>query len=153
MGWLPGIPDHGTAIRPLMQTSPSRHRREAPQCNTAPHAFDAFLNPGHHPVSRQRDRTITDMGDVLEFLPTPATAQGVQHYVRVTRDNHRGYVEFQFAIGDPSLYLDMTLPPQAFAEFCARHAVVHLTAAQAAAVDSAVRRWHAGQTSEDQHVD
>lgn len=89
------------------------------------------------------------MGEVLDFLPPPTRPQ---HYVRVTRDNHRGYVEFQFSIGDPSLYLEMTLPPPAFAEFCARHAVLHLTAAQAAAVDHA-ELLRAGHLHEDSHVD
>lgn len=95
------------------------------------------------------------LGDVLDF-PAQASdaASGRQHFVRVTREHPRGYVEFQFAIDDPSLYLEMTLPPAAFAEFCARFAVVHLSAEQAAAVDIADRRWHAGPlTSEDLHVD
>jgi hypothetical protein len=43
----------------------------------------------------------------------------------------------------------MTLPPAAFAEFCARHNVLHLTPAQADAVDIAARRWHGGADSED----
>ena len=76
-----------------------------------------------------------------------------RNYVRVTRDDHRGYTEFQFAIGDPDLYLEMTLPPAAFAEFCARHNVLHLTPAQADAVDIAARRWHGGAASEDPSCD
>ena len=95
------------------------------------------------------------MGDVLDF-PThvPDAASPAQHYVRVTREHPRGYVEFQFSMGDPSLYLEMTLPPAAFDEFCARHAVVHLSDEQAAAVDIADQRWHAGSpTTEDPHVD
>lgn len=39
-------------------------------------------------------------------------------YVRVTSKERPGFVEFQFAIGDPELYLEMILPDQAFAEFC-----------------------------------
>ncbi len=72
-----------------------------------------------------------------------------RNYVRVTRADHHGYIEFQFAIGDPDLYLEMTLPPVAFAEFCARHQVLHLTPDQADAVDIAARRWYAGAESED----
>ena len=73
-----------------------------------------------------------------------------RHYVRVTRANHRGYTEFQFSIGDPTLYLEMTLPPAAFAEFCARHDAVHLTPAEARAVDAATRRWQAHDQHEGQ---
>ncbi len=53
---------------------------------------------------------------------------GLEHYVRVTRTDRRGYVEFQYAIGDPALYLEMILPAAAFAEFCARHRAVRLPA-------------------------
>lgn len=79
-----------------------------------------------------------------------ARADTPRHYVRVTRANHRGYTEFQFSIGDPTLYLEMTLPPAAFAEFCARHDAVHLTPAEARAVDAATRRWQAHDEHEGQ---
>lgn len=51
---------------------------------------------------------------------------GLEHYVRVTRTDRQGYVQFEYAIGDPSLHLDMILPPAAFREFCARHRVTRL---------------------------
>jgi phenol hydroxylase P0 protein len=94
------------------------------------------------------------MGEVSFMRPNGADActrdDVPQHFVRVTRADHHGYTEFQFSIGDPDLYLEMTLPPAAFAEFCARHQVVHLTAAQAQAVDVAARRWRSGPESEDE---
>ena len=77
------------------------------------------------------------------------TATGSQCFVRVTRANHLGFIEFQFAIGDPNLYLEMTLPPAAFAEFCATHAVRQLSAAEGAAVDAAARRWHGGDSAHE----
>lgn len=86
------------------------------------------------------------MGEVTSLNPPPRGGGGggaLQHYVRVTRADHRGFTEFQFSIGDPTLYLDMTLPPAAFTEFCACHAVLHLDAAQAARVDALDSRWHA----------
>ena len=84
------------------------------------------------------------MGEVTRLNPPPRGGGGaLQHYVRVTRADHRGFTEFQFSIGDPTLYLDMTLPPAAFTEFCACHAVLHLDAAQAARVDALDSRWHA----------
>ena len=81
------------------------------------------------------------MGEVTKLKPSGRVI--ARHYVRVTCADHHGFTEFQYAIGDPNLYLEMTLPPAAFAEFCARHAVTHLTPAQAAAVDAAACRWHA----------
>jgi len=81
------------------------------------------------------------MSNVSGFKPRPRTPVPAERcYVRVTAPDHRGFVEFQFSIGDPCLYLEMTLPPAAFAEFCARHQVVHLSAAQAAAVDAHAAR-------------
>lgn len=47
-------------------------------------------------------------------------------FVRVTNGNRHGFVEFQFALGTPDLYLEMTLPPAAFREFCAQHRAIHL---------------------------
>ena len=45
-----------------------------------------------------------------------------RRYVRVT--GRRGaLVEFEFALGDPDLHLDLALPEAAFAEFCRSNAV------------------------------
>lgn len=72
-----------------------------------------------------------------------------QRFVRVTNPDHKGFVEFQFSIGDPSLYLEMTLPPPAFAEFCRQHAAIHLGDEAAREVDAREARWHSGQPLED----
>lgn len=69
------------------------------------------------------------------------------HYVRVTRTNYRGYVEFQYAIDDPTLYLEMILPQTAFAEFCAQHEVVFLNAAQGEQIDRDRRKWYDGSAA------
>ena len=87
-----------------------------------------------------------NMGKVT-VLPNRADEQ--QRYVRVTNPDHRGFVEFQFSIGDPSLYLEMTLPSAAFLEFCQEHRVRHLSAAEAAAVDDNERRWRHGDYSDE----
>ena len=90
------------------------------------------------------------MGELKHLKSAGAAREATpRHYVRVTRADHRGFTEFQFAIGDPNLYLEMTLPPAAFAEFCARHDVVHLSQAEADAVDIAARRWHGGALNEE----
>ena len=72
----------------------------------------------------------------------------MQAYVRITDRNNRGFVEFQFSIGDPTLYLDMTLPPDAFEAFCRERGVRRLTAAEAGAVDAAEARWRYGDHRE-----
>ena len=68
----------------------------------------------------------------------------LKRYVRVTNSDRRGFVEFQFSIVDPSLYLEMTLPQAAFDEFCAAEKVERLDAAKARLVDQAERRWRFG---------
>jgi len=68
-------------------------------------------------------------------------APSAQCHVRVTNPDRNGFVEFQFSMGDPALYLEMTLPPVAFTEFCARHGASPLSAAQARAVDRHQQRW------------
>lgn len=69
-------------------------------------------------------------------------------YVRVTGEARGGFVEFQFAIGDPTLYLDMILPPAAFAEFCATNKVVRLSAEQGSMVDRDRRKWRGGDAAQ-----
>lgn len=70
------------------------------------------------------------------------------HRVRVTNADRHGFVEFQFSMGDPALYLEMTLPAAAFTEFCTRHGAIPLSAAQARAVDRYHQRW-AGEDVRD----
>ncbi len=86
------------------------------------------------------------MGNVTRL---PRRDDEATRYVRVTDHDHRGFVEFQFSIGDPGLYLEMTLPPAAFEEFCREHAVRVLDDDAAAAVDAAERRWRFGDDEED----
>lgn len=66
-------------------------------------------------------------------------------YVWVTSRARRGYVEFNFAIGDPGLYLEMILPEAAFEEFCRAQAVSFLSARQIEEVARRERRWQNGE--------
>ncbi len=86
------------------------------------------------------------MGTVTKLNLADSTAT---RYVRITDPDHRGYVEFQFSIGDPGLYLEMTLPQAAFEEFCREHAARVLTQAEGAAVDAGERRWRFGDDAEE----
>lgn len=45
-------------------------------------------------------------------------------WVRVTRINPQGFVEFEFAIGSPELCVELMLRPDALAEFCAAQGAV-----------------------------
>jgi phenol/toluene 2-monooxygenase (NADH) P0/A0 len=49
-------------------------------------------------------------------------------YVRVTGERADGFVEFDFALGEPSLFAEMMLTRAAFEEFCATQGVIRLDA-------------------------
>lgn len=50
----------------------------------------------------------------------------VRRYVRVCRQRPDGFIEFEFAIGDPELAVELMLPEQAFHEFCLDNEVIVL---------------------------
>lgn len=74
---------------------------------------------------------------------TPINAQ--TRYVRVTGEARGGFIEFQFSIGDPTLYLEMILPEAAFREFCATNKAVHLNPEQGRMVDADRAKWREGK--------
>jgi phenol hydroxylase P0 protein len=56
------------------------------------------------------------MNPTLTFDPT-------RKFVRVTELRRDGFVEFEFALGEPELFVEMILPATAFDEFCALNKV------------------------------
>ncbi len=78
--------------------------------------------------------------------PHPLTSLNVHtRFVRITGEVRGGFIEFQFSIGDPTLYLEMILPQVAFEEFCATNNVVHLNAEQGRIVDVDRAKWRGGE--------
>ena len=65
-------------------------------------------------------------------------------YVRITSRDRPGFVEFNFSINDPSLYLEMILPVAAFNDFCRTNQVTFLTDEQAEAVEQQQEKWRYG---------
>ncbi|MGB0747653.1 MAG: phenol hydroxylase subunit [Magnetospiraceae bacterium] len=47
-------------------------------------------------------------------------------FVRVTGRRSNGFIEFDFAVGDPDVYLEMILGPEAFIDFCQENRVTFL---------------------------
>ena len=68
-----------------------------------------------------------------------------QRFVRV-RERHDGFVEFDFSIGDPQLYVELILTESAFDEFCQANQVQMLNALAAAELDADKRTWREGET-------
>ncbi|MFM2055745.1 MAG: hypothetical protein RLY71_130 [Pseudomonadota bacterium] len=44
-------------------------------------------------------------------------------FIRVIEQRANGMVEFEFAVGEPELFVEMLLPQAAFADFCAAQGV------------------------------
>lgn len=91
--------------------------------------------------------TVTEMGS-RRFKRHNAE---VPRYVRVTSRARPGFVEFNFSISDPTLFLEMILPVRAFDEFCRTNRVQFLTPEQEEMVDRSEAIWHesvAGQGPE-----
>jgi len=65
-------------------------------------------------------------------------------YVHVTDVKSSGLVEFDFAIGDPCMYVELALPKKQFDEFCVRNEVQHLTREQEIDVENDKYKWQYG---------
>jgi len=69
-------------------------------------------------------------------------------YARIRRVVNDKFIEFDFAIGDPSLYVELVLPKSAFDEFCRHNQVVMMTEEQALAVDADMAKWRYGDEAD-----
>lgn len=65
------------------------------------------------------------MGDKEVSEQKPAF-DATRKYVRVCNRRENGFVEFEFAIGDPALCVELMLPSAAFHEFCLANEVIML---------------------------
>lgn len=54
------------------------------------------------------------------------TFDTTRKFVRVIETRDNGMVEFEFAIGEPELFVELLLPGPAFTEFCAANQVTLL---------------------------
>jgi phenol hydroxylase P0 protein len=77
---------------------------------------------------------------------TPKQHAGItgQRYVRVTKVLHDKYVEFEFAIDDPTINVELVLPFEHFQKFCEDNNAIHMTADQETAVDFDKMKWRFG---------
>ncbi len=65
-------------------------------------------------------------------------------FVRVRSEPDARFVEFDFAIGHPELFVELVMPCAAFATFCQRQRVVQMDAAMCRAVDEDAAKWRYG---------
>lgn len=67
-------------------------------------------------------------------------------YVRIRSGTDDTFVEFDFAIGYPELFVELVLPRRAFVLFCEHNRVQHMDAEMAKAVDEDIQKWRYGDT-------
>ncbi|WP_221797123.1 phenol hydroxylase subunit [Oceanobacter mangrovi] len=78
-------------------------------------------------------------------ITTPATDIEPVKYIRIRSKPGARFVEFDFAINDPSLFVELIMPPAVFDSFCQTNRVVQMTAAQMQAVDMELEKWRYGE--------
>ncbi|HIF51381.1 MAG TPA: phenol hydroxylase [Thiotrichaceae bacterium] len=67
-----------------------------------------------------------------------------QRYVRVTGVRDKKFVEFDFSIGDPTLFVELMMPFEHYRKFCKRNETKELTTKQCAQVDYDQLKWRNG---------
>jgi phenol/toluene 2-monooxygenase (NADH) P0/A0 len=77
--------------------------------------------------------------DTQEILKPVTTFDTTRRYVRVCEQRPDGFIEFEFAIGDPALCVELMLPADAFHEFCLANEVILLDPAQSGQGDWVAR--------------
>jgi phenol hydroxylase P0 protein len=80
----------------------------------------------------------------MSTAPVTTAAAGLPCFVRVTGTLAERFVEFEFAIGDPELAVELVLQFEQFREFCATHHATHLSADEGARLDWERMKWRYG---------
>ncbi len=78
-------------------------------------------------------------------LPKRQSFDRLTKYIRVRSEPDARFVEFDFAIGDPSLFVELVMPKGAFEAFCNANDVVPMTEEQIRAVDAEMEKWRYGE--------
>ena len=63
-------------------------------------------------------------------------------FVRIIGTLPNGFVEFEFAIGEPDVFVELVMPQAAFDEFCRHNQVEFIAAAAPISPDSAEADFH-----------
>ncbi|AMB87009.1 phenol hydroxylase [Pseudomonas agarici] len=75
-----------------------------------------------------------------------STFDQMPRYVRVRSKPEDAFVEFDFAIGYPELFVELVLPHHAFKQFCESNHVQHMDAQMSDALDADAKKWRYGES-------
>lgn len=73
-----------------------------------------------------------------------ASFDQMTRFIRVRSEPDSRFVEFDFAIGHPELFVELVLPQEAFKTFCHHQRVVQMDAAMCQTVDDDMAKWRFG---------
>jgi len=65
-------------------------------------------------------------------------------FIHITNQTNKGLIEFDFSVGDPTLYVELALPIKQFEEFCKKNSVKFLTKQQLIDVKNDKYKWKYG---------
>lgn len=71
----------------------------------------------------------------------PMVLDTSRRFVRVCGERGNGFIEFEFAIGEPEVFAEMILERQAFIEFCQLNRVEMLPPKEASGLDISDWDW------------
>ncbi len=77
----------------------------------------------------------------------PLSPDQLTKYIRITGSRDAQFVEFDFAIHDPTLFVELVLPKDAFQHFCEINQVIEMTQAQQDWNDAQEDKWRYGSES------
>ncbi|MDL0431851.1 phenol hydroxylase subunit [Marinobacter sp. TBZ242] len=66
-------------------------------------------------------------------------------YIRVRSGPEDRFVEFDFAIGYPELFVELVLPRDAFDIFCRHNKVIHMDSDMIREIDADMVKWRFGE--------
>lgn len=73
------------------------------------------------------------------------TFNDLTRYIRVRSEPGDRFVEFDFAIGYPELFVELVLPHDAFELFCKHNHVVHMDSDTIRKIDEDMVKWRFGE--------
>ncbi len=88
-------------------------------------------------------------------MPNTTAFNPEKKFVRIIETHANGLVEFEFAVGEPELFVELLMGQAAFDEFCVMHAVTPTQGRLPAKKDDAEQEWdwslHAAREQQLRH--
>lgn len=88
-------------------------------------------------------------------MTTPQPFNTDKKFVRIIQTHATGLVEFEFAVGEPELFVELLMNQAAFDEFCATHGVTPTQGHLAQALNTDTQEWdwslHAAREQQIRH--